>query len=85
MGGSLDPSSAGLRVMVSRRAAGSTASTRPATFCPSLNFLCAFLVPLSDMCSVGTTALSGGGRGGVQWACQRSGMSAPTPTHSCSQ
>jgi hypothetical protein len=57
MGGSLDPSSAGLSVSVSRRAAGSTASTLPATFCPSLNFLWAFLVPRSDMCSVGTMAL----------------------------
>lgn len=56
-GGSFSPTSSFFRDRVIFRAATSTSSTRPLTFCPSLYFAFALSAPLSDMCIVGTNAL----------------------------
>ncbi len=56
-GGSFSPTSSFFSDRVIFRAATSTSNTLPDTFCPSLYFARAFSDPLSDMCTVGTSAL----------------------------
>lgn len=51
---------------VTRHPPGSTVSTLPATFCPCLNFFRPLALPRSEACSVGTSALRGGGGGATR-------------------